>query len=1148
MKKIFLLAIGVSLSCLRFSAAAESKTPGVMESARNVPVAYEVDVVVVGGSTGGVAAAVAAAKAGAKVFLVASRPYLGDDVAATLRLWLEEGEQPTAPLAKALFAASPEEFGPDENRLELTYEASLVSDSLHKDTKPPSLLNDGKWGSASGESVQFSRDVEIVADLKKAQPIEAVRVMAHQRAGPTGFRVANVVVSTSDDKKTWQKAAAMDDRSARETSGGGGDPSVTFSAKIQAQARYVKLEVKKDPEVSRMLLGEIEVIGPAAKQPKPPSSVARLAKPFHIKKVLDDALLEAGVPFLYSSYATDVLRDSEGNPCGIVMANRAGRQAVVAKLIIDATDRAWVARMAGAPFRPSPGGPQVFKRVVIGGAAKEDKNMSARTLASSFRVKGKTYNVIEYTLQLPLDNATYASLARAEQLARDMTYHPEQEFASDVLFQAPSDSIKGEKPGATEWKGVEGLEIQAFQPAGISRLWVAGMCGDIPRSHAERLARPMALIDLGARIGVAAAAEAKTLPNPKGVKIPGGKVQPVASGDVREVLVGIRPTQKLPTIPQEARPLPVLAKYDVVVVGGGTSGASAGIGAARRGAKVLVIEYLYGLGGVGTQGAISKYYYGYRGGFTQEVAGGGSWKIESRMEWWRSALRAAGADVWFGSIGCGTFVDRERVCGVVVATPQGRGVVLAKVVIDATGNADIAAAAGAACLYTDETDIAMQGTGLPPRELGASYTNTDFTITDETDMVDVSSLFVYAKDKYNKDTFDMGQLVDTRERRRIVGDYVLSVLDEMTSRTYPDTIAQASTNYDTHGYTIDPLFNVQHPDHRLTFRVYIPYRCLLPKGMDGLLVVGLGVSAHRDAIPLIRMQPDLQNMGYAAGVAAAMAAKGDLGTRSIDIRALQKHLVEIKNLPASVLTDEDSYPLPAKAIAATVENISNLKNKNRHKDAATILANPEQSLPPLRKAYKAAQSDEDKLTYAQILGLMGDAAGVQTLIAAVETSKTLDTGWNFRAQGQFGSNMSRLDTLILALGRTRDRRATPVIVEKLKLLDPSQDFSHHRAIALALEALGDPAAAGAIAEVLGREGMSGFAMTDIKKAQQLETEGSTGGLNSLETRRNSLREILLARTLFRCGDKDGIGKKILEQYQNDLRGHFARHAHAVLQK
>jgi len=65
--------------------------------------------------------------------------------------------------------------------------------------------------------------------------------------------------------------------------------------------------------------------------------------------------------------------------------------------------------------------------------------------------------------------------------------------------------------------------------------------------------------------------------------------------------------------------VPVLGEYDVVIVGGGTAGAPAGIAAARQGAKTLVVEYLHGLGGIGTMGLIGKYYYGYREGFTKEL-------------------------------------------------------------------------------------------------------------------------------------------------------------------------------------------------------------------------------------------------------------------------------------------------------------------------------------------------------------------------------------------------------------------------------------------------------------------------------------------------------------------------------------------------
>ena len=124
------------------------------------------------------------------------------------------------------------------------------------------------------------------------------------------------------------------------------------------------------------------------------------------------------------------------------------------------------------------------------------------------------------------------------------------------------------------------------------------------RAQAEALVRPLAQIDLGRRIGQAAAAQANASPEPTEVKLPGQMADKiVTSGEIREFLVGVRPTKQLETIPQDPRAIPVLGTYDVVVIGGGTGGAPAGIAAARQGAKTLVVEYQYGLGGVGTLGA-----------------------------------------------------------------------------------------------------------------------------------------------------------------------------------------------------------------------------------------------------------------------------------------------------------------------------------------------------------------------------------------------------------------------------------------------------------------------------------------------------------------------------------------------------------------
>lgn len=1114
----------------------------VNESARDIPVAYNVDVVVVGGSTGAVSSAIAAAEAGAKVFLAAPHPYLGDDMTATLRLWLENGEEPTSPLAQKVFTdtVQPNVF-PAPNRLPFRYEADRPCASTHKDTTPPKLLADGQWIDPSKHSVQYDGDVTITADVGKPTEIDGVRVGAYFReaGSKNGFKVESITAWTSDDKQSWQEAGSLKNTNTEELS--------LLSIPVKAKARYVKLAVKKTADVSRLLLGEIEILKPMPAVAIDPKA-RPMPRPMHIKKTLDEALLAAGVKYLYSCYATEVLRDADGRPCGIVMANRAGRQAVIARTIIDATERATVARLAGARFSPYPTGKQTFKRVVIGGDVCSGEGLTSRAVEPPFRgqlakyAKNPTgvYQVIEYTLELPMPDDSWASWAKADQLARTKTYHDEQQFTSDVLFQVPPDPMQGQKQATGRWQGVESLPVDAFRPAGVEHLLVLGGCADVSREQAEKLLRPVALMDLGARLGKTAAQEAVSRAAPAKVALPGQPgANPAATGDVGEFLVGVRPIQKLETIRQSASSLPVLGTYDVVVVGGGTGGAPAGIGAGRQGAKTLVIEYLHGLGGVGTVGAISSYYWGNRIGFSATVEDGqNKWVIERRIEWWRSHLLEAGTDLWYATIGCGAFVDQGRVKGVVVATPHGRGVVLARAVIDTTGNSDIAAAAGAQTSYTDETELALQGTGLPPRQLGATYTNTDFTITDETDLVDMWHLFVYSKNKYDK-AFDHGQLIDTRERRRIVGEFTMTLLDQILGRTYPDTIEVAFSNFDSHGYTVDPYLELEHPEHK-GYRISVPYRCLLPKGLEGILVGGLGISVHRDAVPMTRMQPDIQNQGYAAGVAAAMAAKAQVGLREIDLRTLQKHLIEIGNLPESVLTDKDNFPLPPEQIAAAVESV-----KDEFKGVAVLLTHPKQAQPLLRKAYVKAEG-KDKVTYAHILAVLGDDTGLETLVNEVRSISEWDKGWNYRSMGQFGRALSHLDQMIVALGRIGDPQAVPAIIEKAKLLTPEHDFSHHRAVAMALEMIGDRSAAQPLAGMLMQPGMTGYVHDTVEKARQFDQE-SPGGTNAVEPRRVSIRELSLARALYRCGDYGGVGKQILTAYTQDLRGHFARHAKAVLE-
>ncbi len=305
------------------------------------------------------------------------------------------------------------------------------------------------------------------------------------------------------------------------------------------------------------------------------------------------------------------------------------------------------------------------------------------------------------------------------------------------------------------------------------------------------------------------------------------------------------------------------------------------------------------------------------------------------------------------------------------------------------GQRDIAAARGP-CRYTDETDVAVQGRDFR-HGFGTEIPKHGFTFVDDTDVFDIWRCWCGAAEI--PAAYDLGQLVDTRERRQIVGDFFFTPMDMMLRRTFPDTLVIARSNFDTHGYTIHPLFMLRPPD-REDIDVRVPYRCLLPQGLDRILVTGLGVSAHRDAIPCIRMQPDVQNQGYAAGVAAAEIVRRDIPSRALDIRTLQKHLVEIGNLPPSVLEEKDNFPLPLERVAAAVEALakttaswrSSLRNMKRQ--------------PLLREAYARAGSKEtpDLRSYPRD---DGDSTGVNSLIEAVSQT-AWDKGWRYTGWASLG--------------------------------------------------------------------------------------------------------------------------------------------------
>jgi hypothetical protein len=954
-----LVALGLALTLP--AAEPSSANPGhaasVTESARNIPIAAGADVVVVGGSSAAVAAAVAAAEGGAKVFLIAPRTYLGEDMAGTMRLWLEEGEKPSGGLAEAIFGQE------------------------------------------------------------------------------------------------------------------------TF------------------------------------------------ATPGKVKQALEDALVAAKVNLLYGSYPAEVLTDAQQKPCGVVIANRSGRQAVLGKVLIDATQNATVARQAGAKFTPFAAGPQEVRWVTIAAESRNDAGQKVRKLALPLEMSKRfkstvTYGWWEYTLRVDLADGSWPARARLEQQVRDLAYHTTQLYSSDVPFLVPPDAIVADKAAGSAALDAATVDLAAFRPAGADRLWVLGGCAGVARTQAEALLRPLAFMKIGQRIGTAAAEQAKGVQAAESPRVVRKGAEESVPGEVRDALGSLGSWVK--TVPQDQAPLPILGRYDVVVVGGGTAGTPAGIGAARQGAKTLVIEYLHGLGGVGTLGLIGSHWRGNKVGFNNQVPMN---PTEKRMEWLRSELRKAGGDVWFGVAGCGVVVEGRRVTGVVVATPYGRGVVLARTVIDGTGNADVAIAAGADYVYLDDPRdlFTIQAAHLPYRNLGDSYINDNTQPFDDANPAAATEFFLNRRKALGAGApFDVGQLVDSRERRRIVGDYVYDYMDILNERTFPDTIEYAKSNYDNHGGTTHVYFRFGPipgtrkvtGDAGENLWAYVPYRCLLPKGLEGLLVTGIGMSAERNAMPILRMQPDMQNQGYAAGVAAAMAVKAGVTPRQVDVKALQRHLVEVGNIAPEVLTHADSYPLPEEKITAAVATAG-----KDFQGIHVLLGQPEKALPLLRRAYEGA-AVETKLNYACILGLMGDATGVPTLLEVLPDVKSKERPSDVQVRA------------MAALGYSDDKRAVPPLVKLL------ENWNSQVPAAEALGRIGDPAAA---------EGLAALIKQDI--ARRTREAGDKGTKTSAKARvvPSDQRFVTFVWALWRCGDKDDMAKAELRSFadggsdpKSSLLANFAR--------
>ena len=408
-------------------------------------------------------------------------------------------------------------------------------------------------------------------------------------------------------------------------------------------------------------------------------------------------------------------------------------------------------------------------------------------------------------------------------------------------------------------------------------------------------------------------------------------------------------------IDEPARRTPVAARTQVLVVGGGSAGAAAAIAAARQGADTLLVERYGGLGGLATGGLIILLLTLDDGAGQQVIAGlcqemveritrrggafappRGEWGspdpalVETYRRWglvWGSGphsvrysvaydpeemrfalnemVEESGARLLLHAWGCEPLRDGSRLIGVAMQGKSGRFAVLADVVIDATGDGDIFAAAGARFELekvlpwlwfrmggVSDPAAALEAGGWFFRTMGEGqmlmpWGATDRIIrkidaTDPSDLtlaeLECRKMVMREVDRLRREVpqfkdahlCDIATQLGITESRRLVGEYVLG-RDDM-DRPFDDAIGLTGhwTRYGT--------------------RYWIPYRCLLVREAENLLAAGRCISVDHRVHHATKEIPSCMMTGQAAGTAAALAVRAGIGPHRVDVAVLQDTL------------------------------------------------------------------------------------------------------------------------------------------------------------------------------------------------------------------------------------------------------------------